>query len=170
MTIDNNLWVFGYGSLCWNPGFDYGDQVIGHIRGFARKFWQGNTTHRGTDEKVRDSWQLSSLSSKASQEMIERFCFIVSGQPSLLQLVSNVYSHSFVGFVSLSQASTCNLLADRGGTSPLLKALYTGRTFEPEPRLGPLYWGVLAWSVECRRPLATRGRLSQSRNKHDFLV
>ena len=102
MTIDNNLWVFGYGSLCWNPGFDYGDQVIGHIRGFARKFWQGNTTHRGTDEKVRDSWQLSSLSSKASQEMIERFCFIVSGQPSLLQ-VSKVYSHSFVGFVSLSK-------------------------------------------------------------------
>jgi hypothetical protein len=27
MTIDNNLWVFGYGSLCWHPGFDYGDQV-----------------------------------------------------------------------------------------------------------------------------------------------
>ena len=52
MTIDNNLWVFGYGSLCWHPGFDYGDQVIGHIQGFARKFWQGNTTHRGTEEKV----------------------------------------------------------------------------------------------------------------------
>ena len=52
---DNNLWVFGYGSLCWHPGFDYGDQVIGHIKGFARKFWQGNTTHRGTDDKVSSS-------------------------------------------------------------------------------------------------------------------
>ena len=48
----NSLWVFGYGSLCWRPGFEYGDSVIGHIRGFSRKFWQGNSTHRGTPEKV----------------------------------------------------------------------------------------------------------------------
>ena len=49
---DHSLWVFGYGSLCWNPGFKFGDSVVGHIEGFSRKFWQGNTTHRGTEEKV----------------------------------------------------------------------------------------------------------------------
>ncbi|XP_059095748.1 putative glutathione-specific gamma-glutamylcyclotransferase 2 [Tigriopus californicus] len=51
MSNISTLWVFGYGSLCWHPGFEYGDQAKGHITGFARKFWQGNTEHRGTKDK-----------------------------------------------------------------------------------------------------------------------
>ena len=57
----NSLWVFGYGSLCWRPGFEYGDSVIGHIKGFSRKFWQGNTTHRGTPEKVSNTFYIIRL-------------------------------------------------------------------------------------------------------------
>ncbi|XP_055315558.1 glutathione-specific gamma-glutamylcyclotransferase 1 [Sitodiplosis mosellana] len=47
----SELWVFGYGSLCWFPGFEYTKCVTGYIRGYVRRFWQGNTTHRGTKEK-----------------------------------------------------------------------------------------------------------------------
>lgn len=48
---DTSLWVFGYGSICWHPGFTYGQSIIGSIRGFTRRFWQGNTTHRGIPGK-----------------------------------------------------------------------------------------------------------------------
>ncbi|KAI4499914.1 hypothetical protein M0802_004784 [Mischocyttarus mexicanus] len=50
-TNDNGLWIFGYGSLCWNPGFEYCKSTTGFVKGYARRFWQGNTTHRGTTEK-----------------------------------------------------------------------------------------------------------------------
>ncbi|XP_063241054.1 glutathione-specific gamma-glutamylcyclotransferase 1 [Bacillus rossius redtenbacheri] len=48
---DRAVWVFGYGSLCWHPGFEYDEMLTGFVRGFCRKFWQGNTTHRGTEDK-----------------------------------------------------------------------------------------------------------------------
>ena len=41
------IWIFGYGSLVWNPGFSFEQSQVGYIRGWARRFYQGSTDHRG---------------------------------------------------------------------------------------------------------------------------
>ena len=44
--------VFGYGSILWKQGFEYHSKWKGFVRGYERRFWQRNVTHRGTSEKV----------------------------------------------------------------------------------------------------------------------
>jgi cation transport regulator ChaC len=41
------LWIFGYGSLVWRPSFAHRERRPAVLRGFARRFWQGSTDHRG---------------------------------------------------------------------------------------------------------------------------
>ncbi|XP_064622835.1 putative glutathione-specific gamma-glutamylcyclotransferase 2 [Lineus longissimus] len=48
---DARVWIFGYASLIWKPGFEYQRRVLGYIKGFSRRFWQTNATHRGTPDK-----------------------------------------------------------------------------------------------------------------------
>lgn len=45
---NNGFWVFAYGSLVWNPGFDYADRQLARLQGFARSFCMWSIHHRGT--------------------------------------------------------------------------------------------------------------------------
>lgn len=45
------MWVFGYGSLLWNPGFEVAQSVIATLPGYARSFCMRSIHHRGTEEK-----------------------------------------------------------------------------------------------------------------------
>ncbi|XP_054789011.1 gamma-glutamylcyclotransferase 2-1-like [Prosopis cineraria] len=44
------FWVFGYGSLVWNPGFDYDEKMVGFIKDYRRVFDLACIDHRGTPE------------------------------------------------------------------------------------------------------------------------
>ncbi|XP_076935850.1 gamma-glutamylcyclotransferase 2-1-like [Bidens hawaiensis] len=44
------FWVFGYGSLVWNPGFEYDEKIIGYIKDYHRVFDLACIDHRGTPE------------------------------------------------------------------------------------------------------------------------
>lgn len=43
------MWVFGYGSLLWNPGFDVATRKIATLPDYARSFCMRSIHHRGTE-------------------------------------------------------------------------------------------------------------------------
>ncbi len=43
-----NIWLFGYGSLIWNPDIPYLASSMARLNGHVRRFWQGSHDHRGT--------------------------------------------------------------------------------------------------------------------------
>src|SRR5246127_5467600 len=47
----SDLWVFGYGSLIWRPGFDYLERVPARLIGAHRALCVFSHVHRGTPEQ-----------------------------------------------------------------------------------------------------------------------
>jgi cation transport protein ChaC len=47
---DGEIWVFGYGSLMWNPGFSYVDARPADLLGYHRVFCLYSDHYRGTPE------------------------------------------------------------------------------------------------------------------------
>ena len=48
--MDRDLWVFGYGSLMWNPEFPFVSRHVATLDGFARTFCMASIHHRGTPD------------------------------------------------------------------------------------------------------------------------
>jgi cation transport protein ChaC len=46
-----NLWVFGYGSLMWRPGFSYARRCKALLRGWRRSLCVYSHVHRGSPER-----------------------------------------------------------------------------------------------------------------------
>lgn len=44
------MWVFGYGSLVWNPEFPVAERIVARLDGYARSFCMSSIHHRGTPD------------------------------------------------------------------------------------------------------------------------
>lgn len=47
---DDSIWVFGYGSLIWFPGFKFTESHKAIVKGYHRSFCVWSTSYRGTVE------------------------------------------------------------------------------------------------------------------------
>lgn len=50
MGGDKVLWVFGYGSLMWEPGFTPAERIVARLPGWHRSFCMTSIHYRGTPE------------------------------------------------------------------------------------------------------------------------
>jgi len=48
---NTDLWVFGYGSLMWEPGFAWAERRLARLDGFRRSFCMRSIHHRGTPDE-----------------------------------------------------------------------------------------------------------------------
>ncbi|MCZ6860119.1 MAG: gamma-glutamylcyclotransferase [Alphaproteobacteria bacterium] len=51
MPRDNDMWIFGYGSLMWDPGFAFEECQPALLHGYHRAFCLFSERHRGTPER-----------------------------------------------------------------------------------------------------------------------
>ena len=49
-NVVTDVWVFGYGSLIWDPGFPVEERVLATLHGYNRSFCMSSIHHRGTVE------------------------------------------------------------------------------------------------------------------------
>lgn len=50
MKHGGDLWVFGYGSLMWDPGFSHAERHLATLHGYHRRFCLRSVRYRGTPE------------------------------------------------------------------------------------------------------------------------
>lgn len=93
------MWVFGYGSLLWNPGFTPAEAVTATLHGYHRSFCMLSIHHRGT---VEEPGLVLALDEAEAQCTGVAFCVAPSEEARVLEdlrareLISSAYVEKHV--------------------------------------------------------------------------
>ncbi|MDX2287744.1 MAG: gamma-glutamylcyclotransferase [Hyphomicrobiaceae bacterium] len=142
------LWIFGFGSLMWNPGFAFAHRMPARVTGFRRSFSVYSVFYRGSARKpglvlgldiggscVGIAYRVASGAEGAALAYLRR-----------RELVTGVYREAVVTFTPLDSPSY-------DSSVPSLRA----HAFVVE-RSHPNYAGDLPLAVQARLIRAARGR------------
>jgi cation transport protein ChaC len=97
------LWIFGYGSLLWHPGFEPAERVRARLAGYHRSFCMLSIHHRGTVEKPGLVLALDAVGGSSCDGLALR---VREGEEEAVlaylrerELISSAYTETTVGLV-----------------------------------------------------------------------
>jgi cation transport protein ChaC len=141
------MWVFGYGSLVWNPGFDTAERVIARLPGYRRSFCMRSIHHRGTPEAPGLVLALDAVAGGACEGVALRAEADRAGEVLAYlrerELISSAYLERRLEVAQI-------IARARGGRGPNTEYLFNTTTHLQE--LG-LHDGELDWLVRRVRAL-----------------
>ena len=95
------LWIFGYGSLLWHPGFEPVERVKASLAGYHRSFCMLSIHHRGTVDKPGLVLALDHVKGGACEGLAFR---VLEGEENTVlaylrerELISSAYVQETVG-------------------------------------------------------------------------
>lgn len=154
-----SLWIFGYGSLVWKPNFEYHSQLVGHIDGYKRRFWQGNTYHRGSAQNIARVATLipqPTLDDNNNPEVLDKItdpegeepdaqeyttwgvAFQLLGKQQILEAINHLnMRETQLGGYDIVMTDFYSKIAEPEGTPPSIKAMVFMATVVNPIYLGP---------------------------------
>jgi glutathione-specific gamma-glutamylcyclotransferase len=132
------IWIFGYGSLMWNPGLDYDVRRVATIYGYHRRFCLWSRINRGTPESpglvltLERGGSCRGLAFRLRKEVAEEQLFelwkremsLGSYLPRFLECHSGADTFRALGFVV---NRCCTGYAGRLPIETMVHAISTGR-------------------------------------------
>ncbi|XP_048735314.2 putative glutathione-specific gamma-glutamylcyclotransferase 2 [Ostrea edulis] len=102
MGEGERLEIFGYGSLVWKHDFNFAVKENGYIKGYQRKFWQQNKTHRGTPDQPG---RVAILHETHDEDKVWGTKFSVVGAPDIQEAREklNIRETVLGGYISTSK-------------------------------------------------------------------
>ncbi|WP_246148212.1 gamma-glutamylcyclotransferase [Skermanella pratensis] len=114
---DTDLWVFGYGSLMWNPEFPFVERRQALLRGYHRRFCVYSHRYRGTPDRpglvlgLDRGGSCRGMVFRVEAGLVDRTLDYLWDR----EMVSGVYRPKLLGvWTEAGTVSACTFVADRG--------------------------------------------------------